>query len=84
MKHKDEAFKCFRDFCTLVKSQFNTQVKMLSTDNETEYVNKEFSVFYQKMKYYTRLHVQIHLHKMELLKERIIIFWKLLAHLCSQ
>jgi hypothetical protein len=45
MKHKDEAFKCFRDFCALAKSQFNTQVQMLRADNGTEYVNKEFSVF---------------------------------------
>ena len=45
MKHKSEVFKCFRDFCALVKNQFNTQVKMIRTDNGTEYVNKEFSDF---------------------------------------
>jgi hypothetical protein len=45
MKHKDEVFKYFWDFCALVKGQFNTQVKMIRTDNGTEYVNKQFSSF---------------------------------------
>jgi len=45
MKHKDEVLKCFQDFCALVKTQFHTQVKVLRTDNGTEYVNKEFSNF---------------------------------------
>jgi transposase InsO family protein len=45
MRHKDEVLKCFQEFCALVKNQFNTQVQMIRTDNETEYVNKEFSAF---------------------------------------
>jgi hypothetical protein len=45
MKHKDEVFKYFWDFCALVKGQFNTQVKMIRTDNGIEYVNKQFSSF---------------------------------------
>ena len=45
MKHKDEVLKCFQDFCALVKTQFNTHVKVIKTDNGTEYVNKEFGVF---------------------------------------
>jgi len=45
MKHKDEVLKCFQDFCTLVKIQFNAQVQTIRTDNGTEYVNKEFSSF---------------------------------------
>jgi transposase InsO family protein len=45
MKHKDEVFKCFRDFYALVNNQFNTQVKMTRIDNGTEYVNKELSAF---------------------------------------
>jgi transposase InsO family protein len=45
MRHKDEVFKCFRDFCAYVKNQFNTQVQMIRTDNGTEYVNKEFGAF---------------------------------------
>jgi transposase InsO family protein len=45
MKHKDEVLKCFQDFCALVKTQFNTQVQTIRTDNGTEYVNKEFGAF---------------------------------------
>jgi hypothetical protein len=45
MKHKDDVFKCFRDFYALVNNQFNTQVKMIRTDNGIKYVNKEFSAF---------------------------------------
>jgi hypothetical protein len=66
MKHKDEAFNCFRDFYALVNNRFNTQVKMIIIDNGTKYVNKELSAFYQKMGYCIRLHVQTHLHKIEL------------------
>jgi hypothetical protein len=45
MKHKDEVLKCFQNFCALVENQFNTQVKILRTDNGIEYVNKEFNAF---------------------------------------
>jgi peptidoglycan hydrolase CwlO-like protein len=45
MKHKDEASKYFQNFCAMVENQLNTQVKVLRTDNGTEYVNKEFNAF---------------------------------------
>jgi len=45
MRHKNEVFKCFKDFYACIKTQFNTQVRMIRTDNGTEYVNDEFSTF---------------------------------------
>jgi transposase InsO family protein len=45
LRHKDEVFKCFQDFYAFVKNQFGVQVRMIRTDNGTEYVNKLFSGF---------------------------------------
>jgi transposase InsO family protein len=45
MRHKSEVLKCFKDFYACLKNQFNTQVRMIRTDNGTEYVNNEFSTF---------------------------------------
>lgn len=45
MQHKDEVFKCFQNFYSYLKTQFNVQVQMIKTDNGTEYVNKGFSAF---------------------------------------
>jgi hypothetical protein len=80
MKHKDEVFKCFQHFCALVKGQFNTQVKMIRTDNGTEYMNKQFSSFLSENGILHQISCHVHLHKLELRKGRIVIFWKLLAH----
>jgi hypothetical protein len=43
LRHMDEVLKCFQNYCAYVKTQFKVQV--LSSDNETEYVNKEFADF---------------------------------------
>jgi len=45
MRHKTEVLKCFKDFYACVKNQFNTQVRVIRTDNGTEYVNNEFANF---------------------------------------
>jgi transposase InsO family protein len=42
MKQKNEVLKCFQDFCSLVENQYDARVKLLRTDNGTEYVNNEF------------------------------------------
>lgn len=48
MKHKNEVLDCFKDFCALVKNQYNTHVKIIRSDNGTEYVNTEFRSFLSK------------------------------------
>jgi hypothetical protein len=45
MKHKSEVLKCFQDFCSFIGNQYDAQVKVLRTDNGTEYVNNEFGNF---------------------------------------
>ena len=45
MKQKNEVLKCFRDFYSLIGNQFDARVKVLRTDNGTEYVNNEFESF---------------------------------------
>ena len=45
LRHKDEVFQCFQDFCAYVNTQFKVQVQMLRSDNGTEYVNKRFGEF---------------------------------------
>jgi transposase InsO family protein/copper chaperone CopZ len=42
LKHKNEVFQCFQDFHKLVANQFNARVRIIRTDNGTEYVNNEF------------------------------------------
>jgi IS30 family transposase len=45
MRHKDEVFTCFQNFCAYVKNQFDVQVQVIHIDNGTEYVNKPFASF---------------------------------------
>ena len=40
LRHKDEVFQCFQDFCAYVNTQFKVQVQMIRSDNGTEYVNR--------------------------------------------
>ena len=42
LKHKNEVLSCFQDFHKLVANQFNARVRVLRTDNGTEYMNNEF------------------------------------------
>jgi hypothetical protein len=42
MKQKNEVLKCFRDFSSLVENQYDARVKLLRTDNGTEYMNNGF------------------------------------------
>ena len=44
-KHKSEVLKCFQDFCSLIRNQYDGQIKILRTDNGTEYANNEFGNF---------------------------------------
>ena len=43
---KDEAFKWFRTFKALVENQTEKKIKVLRTDNGTEYESNEFNDFF--------------------------------------
>jgi len=45
IKHKSEVLKCFQNFSSLIENQYDAWVKVLRTDNGTEYVNNEFGNF---------------------------------------
>jgi len=45
IRHKSEVLKCFKDFCASIKNQFDAHVKIIRTDNGTEYVNNEFKSY---------------------------------------
>jgi hypothetical protein len=39
LQHKNDVFECFKDFHNLIRTQYSAHVKVLRTDNGTEYVN---------------------------------------------
>jgi hypothetical protein len=45
IKHKSEVLQCFQDFHKLVANQFNARVRILRTDNGTEYVNNALGAY---------------------------------------
>lgn len=45
---KSEVAGCMKFFCSMVKTQFNKQVKIISTDNGTEFINSSLKDFYKK------------------------------------
>jgi hypothetical protein len=45
LKHKSEVLSVFKDFYNMVQNQYNVNVKILRSDNGTEYVNKAFDSF---------------------------------------
>jgi hypothetical protein len=45
MKNKSKVFDCFKDFHRFVQTQNGTVVKVLRSDNRTEYTNKMFGEY---------------------------------------
>ena len=45
LKHKSDVFTVFKDLCALIENKFGNTVKVLRSDNGTEYVNQEFEQF---------------------------------------
>lgn len=45
LKHKNQAFKCFKQWKLLVENQTGRHVKLLRTDNGLEYLSEEFNEF---------------------------------------
>jgi hypothetical protein len=45
LKSKSEVFSCFKSFHAMVHTQFNMRIKILRSDNGTEYIDKSFRAF---------------------------------------
>jgi IS30 family transposase len=45
LKSKTKVYETFQVFCNMIENQFKTTVKVLRTDNGTEYTNHEFQTF---------------------------------------
>ena len=45
LKHKTEVLSVFKHFKSMVETQFNSKLKVLRTDNGSEYINTEFKSF---------------------------------------
>jgi transposase InsO family protein len=45
LKSKRDVGTIFKNFCSMDENQFNTTIKVLKTDNDTEYTNHEFQTF---------------------------------------
>ena len=45
MKHRSELFFIFQSFCAEVKTQFNTSIRTLRSDNAREYFSTPFTTF---------------------------------------
>jgi transposase InsO family protein len=50
LNSKTEVFPIFKHFAKLVSTQYNTQIRILRTDNGTEYVNNKFHDFLNEMR----------------------------------
>ena len=77
MKNRSELFSHCRAFCTEIKTQFHTSVQNLRSDNAKEYMSEQFPSFMLQNGILHQTSCVI-LLKMELLKEKIGIFLKLL------
>ena len=47
LKHKSEVFSQFQDFYNFIENQFDAKIKIFRSDNETEFVNHNFSNFFK-------------------------------------
>ena len=82
LKHKSEVLSAFKDFFNMVHNQFGMNVKILCSDNGTEYINGKFSNFLSS---YGIIHQTTCVNTAEQngwQRERIDIYWKLLELSC--
>ena len=45
MKNKSDVLNCFKDFHRAIQTQYGAVMKVLRSDNETEYTNKAFGEY---------------------------------------
>jgi len=84
LKHKSDVFSVFKDLNALIENQFGSTIKILRTDNGTEYMNLEFGISLPRMALNIKLLALTLLNRTVLQNVKIGIFLKLLVHLCSQ
>ncbi|KAL6277717.1 hypothetical protein ACE6H2_021318 [Prunus campanulata] len=46
LKHKSDVSRIVKEFCTMVQTQFATTIKVLRSDNGSEYVNRDLAEFF--------------------------------------
>jgi len=64
LRDKKEACERVVQFCLMVKSQFETCVKKVHSDNGTEFTKLSYKTAFLTMECYVKPHVQIHPNKM--------------------
>ena len=74
MRDKSEVFSLFVTFYNMISNLFDTKIKILHSDQGREYVNNDFKNSLPKRALFTICRVFIPLHKMDLLKEKTVIF----------
>jgi uncharacterized protein (DUF2344 family) len=55
IKNKSEVFSHFQNFTNLVETQYNTKIKILRTDNGTEFINKKIQTLQNLEALFTKL-----------------------------
>jgi Integrase core domain/GAG-pre-integrase domain len=48
LKNKSEVFLKFQEFYNFVENQYNAKVKVFRSDNETEFINQNFTEFFKQ------------------------------------
>ena len=48
LKRKDEVFSVFQAFHAMVQNQFSAKIRILRSDNEGEYMNRDFLEYFQR------------------------------------
>lgn len=79
LKSRSELFFIFESFCPEIKTQFNTVIRVLRSDNAREYFSAPFTKFMSSQGIFINLLALIPHNKMGLLRVRIDILMKRLA-----
>ena len=76
---KSEVEYVFKSFYSMIKMQYHENIKILRSDNGTEFFNNEFNRFFKRMALFIKAHVWVHLNRMACHNVRIVIYWKQLV-----
>ena len=84
MKEKSEVFQLFVQFYRMVQTQFGKSIKCLRSDNGREYVNQNLSKFLKENGIVHELTCVDTPQQNVFLKEKIVIYLRLLEHYYSK